>query len=386
MPDAFGRGGLGLTGGGLGLAGEDRGGTAVQRGGSLIGPTVDSGAASGGREPPVGSLAAAGSGSGGQAGPEGMRSLGFGTPALPLGARLAVEMVATTGTVTLCMAFFVFGKRRRDGEQPATDDVLKANASSLMSITTAALIPALADAMTPMAAPSMPGGALSPDELAMPRWRRPSLLQARKADPLRSATSQVSLTFERGAVDLVAGHERRVLRYRLVRLLDQPDELRGNEIGFLDEGDEVQVLTRAGAYCLVLCPDGGRGWIHKMTLGDIVGEQVPPVSIDEVRRSFGGRPAASVAAPVDDDAGSAALGGFAGSGGAGGVGGSGSFGGRSPSRAGQGNVLGGAAAGAGGFGPTGFAEAPARAEPPHDDADALDEDVITAFLSARRAV
>ena len=60
----------------------------------------------------------------------------------------------------------------------------------------------------------------------------------------------------------------------MVRLLDTPDELRGAEIGFLDQGDEVQLLEKRGVYWLVLCPDGRQGWIHKMTLGDVVGE--PP--------------------------------------------------------------------------------------------------------------
>jgi hypothetical protein len=57
----------------------------------------------------------------------------------------------------------------------------------------------------------------------------------------------------------------------VVRLLDSPDELRGAEIGYLDRGDEVQLLEKYGAYWLVLCPDGRQGWLHKMTLGDIVG-------------------------------------------------------------------------------------------------------------------
>ena len=57
-----------------------------------------------------------------------------------------------------------------------------------------------------------------------------------------------------------------------MRLLDQPDELRGAEIGFVDEGDEVQLLEKRGVYWFVLCPDGRQGWIHKMTLGEVVGE------------------------------------------------------------------------------------------------------------------
>ena len=67
-------------------------------------------------------------------------------------------------------------------------------------------------------------------------------------------------------------YERRLIRYRVVRLLDAPDELRSVEIGQLDQGDEVQLLEKSGAYWLVRTPDGRQGWLHKMTLGDTVTE------------------------------------------------------------------------------------------------------------------
>ncbi len=70
--------------------------------------------------------------------------------------------------------------------------------------------------------------------------------------------------------------ERRRIRYRLVSLLDAPDEVRGGEIGTLDEGDEVVLLEKHGTYWRVLCPDGRQGWLHKMTLGDIVVEAGAP--------------------------------------------------------------------------------------------------------------
>jgi hypothetical protein len=105
----------------------------------------------------------------------------------------------------------------------------------------------------------------------MPRWRRPSLLAARKEDPARMAVAAAAhLSFANGAVDVRADRERRVIRYRVVRLLDAPDELRSADIGQLDQGDEVMLLERSGAYWLVLCPDGRQGWLHKMTLGDVV--------------------------------------------------------------------------------------------------------------------
>jgi hypothetical protein len=109
----------------------------------------------------------------------------------------------------------------------------------------------------------------------MPRWRRPSLIQARKADPSRMVGSTATMSFEHGSVAAVEGRERRVIRYRVVRLLDAPDELRSVDIGQLDQGDEVQLLERSGAYWLVLCPDGRQGWLHKMTLGEVVSDDPP---------------------------------------------------------------------------------------------------------------
>jgi hypothetical protein len=61
-----------------------------------------------------------------------------------------------------------------------------------------------------------------------------------------------------------------------VTLLDAPDEVRGNGIGVLTQGDEIQLLERRGVYWHVLCPDGSQGWVHKMTVGEIVGESRRP--------------------------------------------------------------------------------------------------------------
>ena len=88
---------------------------------------------------------------------------------------------------------------------------------------------------------SVPPG-VDPTEAGLPRWRRPSLLLARKADPGRTASMAVSLTFAEATVPALDGEERRRIRYRLVRLLDLPDEVRATELGILDAGDEVQIL------------------------------------------------------------------------------------------------------------------------------------------------
>jgi hypothetical protein len=199
-----------------------------------------------------------------------MDLLASGHPTLPLGL---VATLATTSTVVgATLAFGLFGKRRRDGEPPEADDVLARAAGTPVAVAEASSFidrssrggpsaAAVADAPSPLDA-----------ELAMPRWRRPSLMQARKADPIRDAIAAPRLTFDHGLVGPLEGRERRLIRYSLVRLLDIPDELRGNEIAFLDQGDEVQLLEKRGVYWLVLCPDGRQGWIHKMTLGETLGE------------------------------------------------------------------------------------------------------------------
>lgn len=200
------------------------------------------------------------SGPGGSAFDAALEAFGLGSS-----PRLTVipMLVSTSGAVAMTFAFAIFGKKRRDGEPPAPDEVLEAGAAR-----------GLASAPGGEAAAVSGPAALPPDlEAAMPRWRRPSLLEARKADPARSATVVQNLSFDSGLVEAIEGRERRIVRYRVVRLLDSPDELRGADMGQLDQGDEVQLLERSGAYWLVLCPDGRRGWLHKMTLGEVVGDR-----------------------------------------------------------------------------------------------------------------
>jgi hypothetical protein len=239
-----------------------------------------------GSTPPAG-----GSGSapyGGQAGPDGGSAgngglaafiagvdlLTSGQPTLPLG--LVTTLVTTSGVVGATLALGLFGKRRRDGEPPAPDDVLSRAAASPLAVASATAYVERAPG-----APGAAGAAVATiphpldPEMSLPRWRRPSLLEARKADPIRDVTDAPRLTFDHGLVGSIAGRERRLIRYTLVRLLDIPDELRGTELAFLDQGDEVELLEKRGVYWLVLCPDGRQGWIHKMTLGDVIGE--PPV-------------------------------------------------------------------------------------------------------------
>jgi hypothetical protein len=182
-------------------------------------------------------------------------------------------LVGTTAATTMALAFAIFGKKRRDEAPPAPDDVLRANAGRTDGRIPGIGAAVLAPVATVVRAPVTP--ALTDAEAGMPRWRRPSLIEARKADPARAAPSSVRLSFENGAVEAVVGRERRVIRYSAVRLLDAPDELRSEDIGHVDQGDEVQLLERSGAYWLVLCPDGRQGWLHKMTLGEVVSDAAP---------------------------------------------------------------------------------------------------------------
>ena len=212
-------------------------------------------------------------------------------------ASVMPTLVLVTGAVALIMAFLVFGKRRRDQEPTASDSVLGAAAARGSGlIAGSGLVPAMARSATP-ATPAMAAVAVAPMASSavaasavqaavavapgpvdldghLPRWRRPSLMEARKGDPLRSAAVSTSphLTFAGAAGTAVTGLERRRVRYRLVSLLSDPDEVRGVEIGSLDDGDEVVVMEKRALFRRVLCPDGREGWVHKMVLGDLVSE------------------------------------------------------------------------------------------------------------------
>ena len=157
--------------------------------------------------------------------------------------------------VTTWMAFVLFNKRRRDGEPPAPDAVLGASAAAGIGMGAVAVAP------------------FDPEAL-MPRWRRPSLLEARKTDPIRSpGPERPRLTFA-GASDVAGGGgERRSIRYAVIPLLDRPDEILASRIGELVAGDEVQIEQRSGSYVHILSPDGRQGWIHRTTLGDVVQPQ-----------------------------------------------------------------------------------------------------------------
>ena len=304
-------GGIGSTGGdstnpgggdGTGSAAPGGGDGSAGNAGSSDGSTGGSGPSSNATDPnaggPAGGAAGAGyiSGTGSDSGPDG--ATGGNAGAGPDGGRDVVAggtgwgalasaletlginrppsvtmlpmLVGTSTAMTMAFAFAIFGKKRRDEEPPAPDEVLRANAARGHGTVPAGdiVIGVVRGALAPVPVDG---------EAGMPRWRRPSLIEARKADPTRSVASSNHMSFDNGVVGAAEGRERRTIRYAVVRLLDAPDELRSAEIGQLDRGDEVQLIERSGSYWLVLCPDGRQGWLHKMTLGEIVSD-APPIA------------------------------------------------------------------------------------------------------------
>jgi hypothetical protein len=171
-----------------------------------------------------------------------------------------------------------FGRRRRD-EAPAPDAVLAAAAAAAGNgfarsglVPDAVIVPDAHAVATAVRAAAVVVAASGPVDADVPRWRRQSLIEARKNDPTRTISSTVNLTFDGAGAAAVSGLERRRIRYRLVGLLDQPDDVRGVQIGTLDDGDEVVLMEKHGTYWRVLCPDGREGWLHKMVLGVIPDE------------------------------------------------------------------------------------------------------------------
>lgn len=249
--------------------------------GPLIGAVVPGGVAvppgGAGGNPPGGSGPTGGSSAGGSTGPTagGSTSTGPGGTAAggqaaltlltgglpPFGTdawfQLAAQTLATSTAASSAMALALFGMRRRhDDEEQAGS-----NLSDPYNIPHDAYDPALATAT-----------AVADPELSMPRWRRPSLREARRSKPGENleAVEAERLTFDHGAVQPSGERELRRIRYRLVRLGDGPDEILSTEIGRLDQGDEVELLQRSGAYWQVRTPLGQVGWVHRMTLGELL--------------------------------------------------------------------------------------------------------------------
>ena len=167
-------------------------------------------------------------------------------------------VVSSVASVTTAMALFLFGRRKQETDE---DEEERRRAEQGRGA---------GDDLEQLLGTDWE---VPPDERDMPRWRRPSLMAARKGAPVPTAEQEAAtrLTFDRGIVEPDVHHERRRIRYRMVRLSDAPDEIRSNELGRLDRGDEVELLENVGAYWQVRVPTGQIGWVHRMTLGERIG-------------------------------------------------------------------------------------------------------------------
>ena len=117
-------------------------------------------------------------------------------------------------------------------------------------------------------------------EKFVPRWRRPSLLEARRADPaLQTMAFRPPTRFRDGDA---GARDVRLVRYAVVPMLDRPDEILGLRLTDLESGDEVNVIGASGGFLEVQCPNGDRGWVHRTTLGQrpatVPAAELPPSS------------------------------------------------------------------------------------------------------------
>lgn len=176
-----------------------------------------------------------------------------GVPWLP-----SVLLTAFSAIIGIALFAFLASRPRRRMEMVGAGpmDLLEAPAPTGQ--------PALI-AMAAAAAPDTPY-----QELGMPRWRRPSLQAARKAST-RDIPDHVPMMF---AAPADAAIRRARVTYRLVRAYDQPDEIRGVEVAWLDRGDEVEIVAEQGRYAFVRTPNGAAGWVHRTTITEINEEQV----------------------------------------------------------------------------------------------------------------
>lgn len=188
-----------------------------------------------------------------------------------LAAVVALSSYVGLGTITalalgLLSAGLVgivsFTMRRPNKKTSAADEIAAMMAPHPLA---AAAVPApRSEQVTAVEAMAPPEIRELDPEANMPRWRRPSLLEARRSDPSRYATANRAPM--RFTDDQIYQFDVRIVRYAVVPLLDKPDEVLGLRLADLESGDEVQVLSAQGAFVEIHCPDGERGWVHRTTL------------------------------------------------------------------------------------------------------------------------
>jgi hypothetical protein len=171
--------------------------------------------------------------------------------------------------------FLVAGRRRRrhdpdaPGTSPAPGRPSPVGALGVALAMAAATAPATDAALA--TADALVADPIEPDESKMPRWRRPSLMQARRAD-VRLTDKREPIRFGDAGVDTA---DLRLVRYDLARVTDGPSEVGTTELGLLGRGDEVLVLDRQGTYVRVRTPDGLEGWVHRTILSQFEAPAAP---------------------------------------------------------------------------------------------------------------
>ncbi len=175
-------------------------------------------------------------------------------------AGLGITAAVAIGIVFAGVVGLVGVARRQPSGESAADQIAAIMAAPAPGASPVHQVPATAvEAMAP------PGAKEADPDGFVPRWRRPSLLEARRADPSFQTPSQrMPMRFGEagpGALDV------RVVRYAVVPVLDRPDEVLGLRLLDLESGDEVSVIGASGAFLEVQCPSGDRGWVHRTTLG-----------------------------------------------------------------------------------------------------------------------
>jgi hypothetical protein len=182
-----------------------------------------------------------------------------------LGAAVFAGVATTTaiaiGIVMGGIAGLVMAARSRPRRSTAADEIAAIMASE-NALRNPAPNPTQATAVEAMAPPAARD--VDP-ESNMPRWRRPSLLEARRSDPSRQAPAyRLPMRFTADQVDQV---DVRIVRYAVVPILDKPDEILGRRVSDLEAGDEVQIIGASAGFLEVHSPNGDRGWVHRTTLG-----------------------------------------------------------------------------------------------------------------------
>ena len=179
-------------------------------------------------------------------------------------ASVVAGLAATTAIaigIVLAGVIGLVGVAKRPRQLSAADEI-----AAMMAPPVVALAPAKhGSEPTAVEAMAPPVESAVDPESKMPRWRRPSLLEARSAAPASHApVYRLPMRF---GENLAPELDVRVVRYAVVPVLDRPDEVLGLRLSDLASGDEIEVTSASGAFLEVLCPNGERGWIHRTTVG-----------------------------------------------------------------------------------------------------------------------